>query len=234
MNLDSRLLSFPLYVCCNFLYTSSQSDHRTDASTEPEGSTRSVCWPPLAPLGSTSAPPVPGKLPTFVLLLLHGPPSALNPPTHRTTLSVWTISWALTFPDAGGLSGRDVLVVVRMSVCNPGGVYNCFYFDPRCLSCIVFFFLIIFILICFYVLLYLIFLQTRYTSAIIGSAIWAVVLLIEPFPAYPIHFLVLYICSYSLFFPSLSDIVLPLWFLFSSYLIGHHILWRGSSIDASL
>uniref|UniRef100_A0A671YJA0 Germ cell-less, spermatogenesis associated n=1 Tax=Sparus aurata TaxID=8175 RepID=A0A671YJA0_SPAAU len=27
MNLDSRLLSFPLYVCCNFLYTSPNSDH---------------------------------------------------------------------------------------------------------------------------------------------------------------------------------------------------------------
>uniref|UniRef100_A0AAX7VCC2 BTB domain-containing protein n=1 Tax=Astatotilapia calliptera TaxID=8154 RepID=A0AAX7VCC2_ASTCA len=32
MNLDSRLLSFPLYVCCNFLYTSPQSDHRPDSS----------------------------------------------------------------------------------------------------------------------------------------------------------------------------------------------------------
>uniref|UniRef100_A0A672JI37 Germ cell-less, spermatogenesis associated n=1 Tax=Salarias fasciatus TaxID=181472 RepID=A0A672JI37_SALFA len=30
MNLDSRLLSFPLYVCCNFLYTSPHSDHRLD------------------------------------------------------------------------------------------------------------------------------------------------------------------------------------------------------------
>ncbi|KAG7282606.1 hypothetical protein CRUP_018725 [Coryphaenoides rupestris] len=43
MNLDSRLLSFPLYVCCNFLYTSSQSDHRTDALTDPEGTARSIC-----------------------------------------------------------------------------------------------------------------------------------------------------------------------------------------------
>uniref|UniRef100_A0AAY4A8Z1 BTB domain-containing protein n=1 Tax=Denticeps clupeoides TaxID=299321 RepID=A0AAY4A8Z1_9TELE len=30
MNLDSRLLSFPLYVCCNFLYTSPKSDLRTE------------------------------------------------------------------------------------------------------------------------------------------------------------------------------------------------------------
>ncbi|XP_044000080.1 germ cell-less protein-like 1 isoform X2 [Gambusia affinis] len=39
MNLDSRLLSFPLYVCCNFLYTSPHSDHRPDSS-EPESATR--------------------------------------------------------------------------------------------------------------------------------------------------------------------------------------------------
>ncbi|XP_061590237.1 germ cell-less protein-like 1 [Cololabis saira] len=32
MNLDSRLLSFPLYVCCNFLYTSPPSDNRPDSS----------------------------------------------------------------------------------------------------------------------------------------------------------------------------------------------------------
>ncbi|XP_026075256.1 germ cell-less protein-like 1 [Carassius auratus] len=30
MNLDSRLLSFPLYVCCNFLYTSPSSERRGD------------------------------------------------------------------------------------------------------------------------------------------------------------------------------------------------------------
>ncbi|XP_063334713.1 germ cell-less protein-like 1 isoform X3 [Pelmatolapia mariae] len=41
MNLDSRLLSFPLYVCCNFLYTSPQSDHRPDSS-EKDRSARSV------------------------------------------------------------------------------------------------------------------------------------------------------------------------------------------------
>ncbi|XP_069020299.1 germ cell-less protein-like 1 isoform X1 [Embiotoca jacksoni] len=41
MNLDSRLLSFPLYVCCNFLYTQPQSDHRPDSS-EPDSSPRSV------------------------------------------------------------------------------------------------------------------------------------------------------------------------------------------------
>lgn len=41
MNLDSRLLSFPLYVCCNFLYTSPQSDHRLDPS-EQESVTRSL------------------------------------------------------------------------------------------------------------------------------------------------------------------------------------------------
>uniref|UniRef100_A0A3B3ZUR6 BTB domain-containing protein n=1 Tax=Periophthalmus magnuspinnatus TaxID=409849 RepID=A0A3B3ZUR6_9GOBI len=41
MNLDSRLLSFPLYVCCNFLYTSSHSDQRSD-SPEQDSSTRSV------------------------------------------------------------------------------------------------------------------------------------------------------------------------------------------------
>ncbi|XP_040014099.1 germ cell-less protein-like 1 [Xiphias gladius] len=34
MNLDSRLLSFPLYVCCNFLYTSPQSDNRPDSSEQ--------------------------------------------------------------------------------------------------------------------------------------------------------------------------------------------------------
>uniref|UniRef100_A0A8C7YPG0 Germ cell-less, spermatogenesis associated n=1 Tax=Oryzias sinensis TaxID=183150 RepID=A0A8C7YPG0_9TELE len=34
MNLDSRLLSFPLYVCCNFLYTSPHSDQRTDPSEQ--------------------------------------------------------------------------------------------------------------------------------------------------------------------------------------------------------
>lgn len=34
MNLDSRLLSFPLYVGCNFLYTSPQSDQRPDSSQE--------------------------------------------------------------------------------------------------------------------------------------------------------------------------------------------------------
>uniref|UniRef100_A0A4W4GJ20 BTB domain-containing protein n=1 Tax=Electrophorus electricus TaxID=8005 RepID=A0A4W4GJ20_ELEEL len=41
MNLDSRLLSFPLYVCCNFLYTSPSSERRGDAS-ESETSTHSV------------------------------------------------------------------------------------------------------------------------------------------------------------------------------------------------
>lgn len=34
MNLDSRLLSFPLYVCCNFLYTSPHSDQRPDPSEQ--------------------------------------------------------------------------------------------------------------------------------------------------------------------------------------------------------
>lgn len=34
MNLDSRLLSFPLYVCCNFLYTSPRSDQRPDSSEQ--------------------------------------------------------------------------------------------------------------------------------------------------------------------------------------------------------
>ncbi|KAF6725935.1 Germ cell-less protein-like 1 [Oryzias melastigma] len=34
MNLDSRLLSFPLYVCCNFLYTSPHSDQRADPSEQ--------------------------------------------------------------------------------------------------------------------------------------------------------------------------------------------------------
>lgn len=34
MNLDSRLLSFPLYVCCNFLYTSPHSDQRPDSSEQ--------------------------------------------------------------------------------------------------------------------------------------------------------------------------------------------------------
>ncbi|KAF3848992.1 hypothetical protein F7725_015489 [Dissostichus mawsoni] len=41
MNLDSRLLTFPLYVCCNFLYTSPHSDPRPDSS-EQESSTRIV------------------------------------------------------------------------------------------------------------------------------------------------------------------------------------------------
>ncbi|KTF78125.1 hypothetical protein cypCar_00047661 [Cyprinus carpio] len=41
MNLDSRLLSFPLYVCCNFLYTSPSSERRGD-TPEPENSARSV------------------------------------------------------------------------------------------------------------------------------------------------------------------------------------------------
>ncbi|XP_054896684.1 germ cell-less protein-like 1 isoform X1 [Poeciliopsis prolifica] len=41
MNLDSRLLSFPLYVCCNFLYTSPHSDHRPDSS-EPESAARAA------------------------------------------------------------------------------------------------------------------------------------------------------------------------------------------------
>uniref|UniRef100_A0A8C3AAI2 Germ cell-less, spermatogenesis associated n=1 Tax=Cyclopterus lumpus TaxID=8103 RepID=A0A8C3AAI2_CYCLU len=41
MNLDSRLLTFPLYVCCNFLYTSPHSDHRPDSS-EPESTARCV------------------------------------------------------------------------------------------------------------------------------------------------------------------------------------------------
>ncbi|XP_054612478.1 germ cell-less protein-like 1 [Dunckerocampus dactyliophorus] len=41
MNLDSRLLSFPLYVCCNFLYTSPHWDHRPD-HPEHESSARSV------------------------------------------------------------------------------------------------------------------------------------------------------------------------------------------------
>lgn len=48
MNLDSRLLSFPLYVCCNFLYTSPLSDHRPD-STEQERTAQNVSWwPPLS------------------------------------------------------------------------------------------------------------------------------------------------------------------------------------------
>ncbi|KAG8010663.1 Germ cell-less protein-like 1 [Nibea albiflora] len=41
MNLDSRLLSFPLYVCCNFLYTSPHSDQRPESS-EQESTTHSV------------------------------------------------------------------------------------------------------------------------------------------------------------------------------------------------
>lgn len=41
MNLDSRLLFFPLYVCCNFQYTSPQSERRLE-SPEPESSARSV------------------------------------------------------------------------------------------------------------------------------------------------------------------------------------------------
>lgn len=45
MNLDSRLLSFPLYVCCNFLYTSPNSDHRPDPS-EQESTAPSVSWCP--------------------------------------------------------------------------------------------------------------------------------------------------------------------------------------------
>ncbi|KAM8873030.1 germ cell-less protein-like 1 isoform 1-T2 [Synchiropus picturatus] len=40
MNLDSRLLSFPLYVCCNFLYTSPHLDQRSDSPDE--SSSRSV------------------------------------------------------------------------------------------------------------------------------------------------------------------------------------------------
>uniref|UniRef100_A0AAQ5ZLN3 BTB domain-containing protein n=1 Tax=Amphiprion ocellaris TaxID=80972 RepID=A0AAQ5ZLN3_AMPOC len=42
MNLDSRLLSFPLYVCCNFQYTSPQSDHRPDSSEQESTAARSV------------------------------------------------------------------------------------------------------------------------------------------------------------------------------------------------
>ncbi|XP_008324590.1 germ cell-less protein-like 1 [Cynoglossus semilaevis] len=34
MNLDSRLLSFPLYICCNFMYTSPPSDSRPDSSEQ--------------------------------------------------------------------------------------------------------------------------------------------------------------------------------------------------------
>ncbi|XP_051540113.1 germ cell-less protein-like 1 isoform X2 [Myxocyprinus asiaticus] len=41
MNLDSRLLSFPLYVCCNFLYTSPSNERRGE-TPEPESSARSV------------------------------------------------------------------------------------------------------------------------------------------------------------------------------------------------
>lgn len=41
MNLDSRLLSFPLYVGCNFLYTSPHSDQRPDSS-EQESTAQSV------------------------------------------------------------------------------------------------------------------------------------------------------------------------------------------------
>ncbi|XP_053501387.1 germ cell-less protein-like 1 [Ictalurus furcatus] len=40
MNLDSRLLSFPLYVCCNFLYTSPSPERRADTG-ESESSARS-------------------------------------------------------------------------------------------------------------------------------------------------------------------------------------------------
>lgn len=43
MNLDSRLLSFPLYVCCNFLYTSPHSDQRADPS-EQESTIHSGSW----------------------------------------------------------------------------------------------------------------------------------------------------------------------------------------------
>ncbi|KAI5099529.1 germ cell-less protein-like 1 [Silurus meridionalis] len=39
MNLDSRLLSFPLYVCCNFLYTSPSPERRVDGR-ESESSSR--------------------------------------------------------------------------------------------------------------------------------------------------------------------------------------------------
>ena len=43
MNLDSRLLSFPLYVCCNFLYTSPHLDNRLDSS-EQDSTVRCVSW----------------------------------------------------------------------------------------------------------------------------------------------------------------------------------------------
>lgn len=43
MNLDSRLLSFPLYVGCNFLYTSPHSDQHPDSS-EQESATQSASW----------------------------------------------------------------------------------------------------------------------------------------------------------------------------------------------
>lgn len=35
MNLDSRLLVFPLYICCNFLYTSPEK--RAGGTAAPEG-----------------------------------------------------------------------------------------------------------------------------------------------------------------------------------------------------
>lgn len=43
MNLDSRLLSFPLYVCCNFLYTSAHSDQRPESSEQESGTHVSWC-----------------------------------------------------------------------------------------------------------------------------------------------------------------------------------------------
>ncbi|XP_048876585.1 germ cell-less protein-like 1 [Brienomyrus brachyistius] len=41
MNLDSRLLTFPLYICCNFLYTSPPSASQS-SSPEPESGARGV------------------------------------------------------------------------------------------------------------------------------------------------------------------------------------------------
>lgn len=34
MNLDSRLLTFPLYICCNFLYTSPEKRADSEAQLD--------------------------------------------------------------------------------------------------------------------------------------------------------------------------------------------------------
>lgn len=92
MNLDSRLLSFPLYVCCNFLYTSPHSDHRPDSS-EQESTAHSVPWCPVQQPLTAAVPLVMLKHLTRALTSLWYWTYRVHVQGKKKFLSVYWVFW---------------------------------------------------------------------------------------------------------------------------------------------